>query len=332
MILDHKKYIEKESICWNSLELLCKRIEEDPGIHLSYTEIQQFYSLYRRAVYALAYLKESCVAQSYIEMLEIVVGRAYAIIYSGGKIPSQIHLLSWFFKSFPVIFRKHLYAFGLSCAMMVLGCLFGVFVLSNDIGLKTELLPFGHGGLDPVKRVESEEKSKGENVKSQSATFSAYLMRNNISVSIRSIAFGMTLGIGTLLLLFYNGIIMGGICTDYIIAGKGTFLAGWLLPHGSIEIPSILIAGQAGFIIASTLFGYKRERFRVRLKAIGQDIVILTGGIAVLLIWAGIIEAFFSQYHEPVIPYWLKITFGVVELTALTLFLMFGGRNLKHEK
>lgn len=331
MILDHIKIIEKESKNWNTLETFCTRMEEDTGVQLSYSEIRHYYYLYRKAVNALAYLKETCAAQSYIEMLEAIVGRAYAIIYSGTKTPARISWFSWFFNSFPIVFRRHFIAFELSFVTMLFGSIFGIFVLSSDIGLKAELLPFGHGELDPVKRVKTEEASLGENIKGNSATFSAYLMKNNISVSIRSIAFGMTFGIGTLFLLFYNGIIMGGICTDYIVTAQGTFLAGWLLPHGSIEIPAILIAGQAGFVIASTLFGFKKGVFRKRLKTIGQDIVILTGGIAVLLVWAGIIEAFFSQYHEPIIPYWVKITFGVIELLALAFFLSFGGRAVKHE-
>jgi len=37
---------------------------------------------------------------------------------------------------------------------------------------------------------------------------------------------------------------------DYIRAGQTKFLVGWLLPHGSFEIPAILIAGQAGLILA----------------------------------------------------------------------------------
>jgi hypothetical protein len=60
---------------------------------------------------------------------------------------------------------------------------------------------------------------------------------------------------------------------------------------------------------------------------VGPDIAVLVGGIAVLLVWAGIVEAFFSQYHEPVLPYWIKMTFGACELLALTLFLFFSGRS-----
>jgi hypothetical protein len=43
-----------------------------------------------------------------------------------------------------------------------------------------------------------------------------------------------------------------------------------------------------------------------------------------MLIWAGIIEAFFSQYHEPVLPYAVKIAFGLIELALLWVFLLRG--------
>jgi hypothetical protein len=49
------------------------------------------------------------------------------------------------------------------------------------------------------------------------------------------------------------------------------------------------------------------------------------GGVAVMLVWAGIIESFFSQYHEPLVPYAVKIGFGIVELLALTIFLSRAG-------
>jgi hypothetical protein len=48
-----------------------------------------------------------------------------------------------------------------------------------------------------------------------------------------------------------------------------------------------------------------------------------------MLVWAGFVEAFLSQYHEPVVPYSVKIAFGCVELTLLTAFLAKSGANKK---
>ena len=50
-----------------------------------------------------------------------------------------------------------------------------------------------------------------------------------------------------------------------------------------------------------------------RLRAVTHDLFTIVAGAAVLLVWAGMVEAFVSQYHQPVIPYGLKIAFGVCE-------------------
>jgi uncharacterized membrane protein SpoIIM required for sporulation len=100
------------------------------------------------------------------------------------------------------------------------------------------------------------------------------------------------------------------------------------MPHGVIEIPAILIAGQAGILLAGALIGRgNRLSLRLRLREITNDLLTLIGGVAVLLVWAGIIEAFLSQYHEPVLPYWAKITFGFVELVLFITFLSRSGRS-----
>jgi hypothetical protein len=60
---------------------------------------------------------------------------------------------------------------------------------------------------------------------------------------------------------------------------------------------------------------------------VSRDVVTLAGGAAMMLVWAGIVESFLSQYHEPVISYGTKIAFGVVEAGLLTFYLAFSGRR-----
>jgi hypothetical protein len=50
-------------------------------------------------------------------------------------------------------------------------------------------------------------------------------------------------------------------------------------------------------------------------------------GVGLLLVWAGFVESFLSQYHEPVLPYSVKIAFGLTELVLLILFLSRSGRT-----
>ena len=164
------------------------------------------------------------------------------------------------------------------------------------------------------------------------SSFAAQLMQNNIRVSVLAMALGMTFGVGTLIVLFYNGVILGAVVVDYVAAGQTTFLLGWLLPHGSVEIPAILVGGQAGLVLARALIGRgDRDSLRQRLRKVGPDLMTLMFGVALMLIWAGLIEAFFSQYHAPVLPYGVKIAFGTIELLLLTFYLSKCGRGKKAE-
>jgi hypothetical protein len=60
---------------------------------------------------------------------------------------------------------------------------------------------------------------------------------------------------------------------------------------------------------------------------VASDLFTIVAGAAGLLVWAGMVEAFISQYHQPVIPYALKIAFGACELSALCIFLGWAGRE-----
>ena len=151
------------------------------------------------------------------------------------------------------------------------------------------------------------------------------LMANNIRVSCNALALGVFYGVGTCIVLFYNGVILGAVCADYIAAGHSLFLAGWLLPHGAIEIPCILIAGQAGLLLGITLLGRRRRQtLAERLREVRADLVTLIGGGALLLVWAALIESFLSQYHAPSL-YGAKIAFGCVQLALLAWLLGRGG-------
>src|SRR5437867_8797046 len=216
----------------------------------------------------------------------------------------------------------------MSLAITLAGSAFGGFALALDPAAKPALMPFSHLLQDPAKRVAEEEKATHDRLAGQKTSFSAFLMTHNIKVSIFTLALGMTWGFGTIIMLFYNGIMIGAIAVDYFRAGQTKFLLGWLLPHGVIEIPAILIAGQAGLVLAAALIGWgKRTPLTARLREVSRDLATLIFGVGILLVWAGLVEAFLSQYHEPVIPYELKIAFGLLELILLWLLLAKSGKG-----
>jgi len=216
--------------------------------------------------------------------------------------------------------------------VFLLGGTFGGAAVAIDSSVKEVIMPFPHLLGDPADRV-AEEEAGTASVSGYESRFAAYLMTHNIRVSILAFVLGIAAGIFTLIMVFYNGVILGAVVVDYLLAGQGRFLTGWLLPHGSVEIPAILFAAQAGMLLArAVLIREGRLSLPARLRAVRGDVLTLMGGVAVLLVWAGIVEAFFSQYHEPALPYEVKILFGVVQSIGLVLMLALAGRRNREEE
>jgi uncharacterized membrane protein SpoIIM required for sporulation len=332
MILDVARFTTAERPYWEELDRTLRRLDDDAGAGMSLPETERFHYLYQRSSADLSRLSTFSADPDLREYLESLVARAYAEIHETRRRQGpEFHYLrsfrNWFLITFPCTFRKHLRAFLLSLAITVAGTAFGAAALHFDPGSKPVMMP-GHLMGSPSERVAREEKAKDDHMSGRKGSFASQLMTHNIQVSLSAFALGITWGLGTVIVLFYNGVILGAVGADYIQAGQTRFLSGWLMPHGAIEIPSILLAGQAGFMLASALIGWgDRTPRRERMGAVSKDLLTILGGASVLLVWAGIVESFFSQYHEPVLPYAVKIAFGSVELFALFFFLMRAGKQ-----
>jgi uncharacterized membrane protein SpoIIM required for sporulation len=326
MIVDLKQFIERERSTWEELDKALTRIENETLLHLTLEEVQRLHYLYERTGAGLVKISTFAAEPNLIHSLESLLTRAYAELQTGGSRTEKLSLRHWVFRTFPQTIRKHFRFFLAALLLTILGALFGGAAVAFDPDAKAAITPFPQLLQDPAERVREEETKINPSLKTSKGRFSATLITNNTKVSVLALALGVTWGIGTVILLFYNGVVLGAVIFDYIRAGQSIFLMGWLLPHGVIEIPAILIAGQAGLLLGQALIGWNsKETVNQRLRSVTGSLVTLISGAALLLIWAGIIEAFFSQYHEPILPYQFKIVFGLLEFLALLTFLTFAG-------
>jgi uncharacterized membrane protein SpoIIM required for sporulation len=332
VILDLPRFLAAARPVWEDLETTLKHLEAAPDTHLDVPSAERFYRHYQLAAAHLAEVRHLTAERELREYLENLVGRAYARIYVRSRRRTQgpwhVRAWRWWAHAFPSAVRRHAPAGSWSVGLFLAGCLFGALALKYDPQAKAALLPMGHGQMKPSERVKNENEDRGRRLSGKMGRFSAMLMTHNTRVAFFTLGLGMTFGAGTAVNLFYNGVILGGVAQDYVADGQAVFLLGWLLPHGSVEIPAILLAGQAGLVLGYALIGWgTREPRRRRLRQVLPDVMTLAGGVAILLVWAGLIEAFFSQYHEPVLTYAVKIAFGALELAALAAFLTLSGRG-----
>lgn len=338
MIVNLDQFIAGERPRWERLDAMLRRLADDPWRELPITEARELEALYQRACADLARLRTYAADPGLRSYLESLVGRGYAEIHGqregrDGRARPWAAAWAWLARDLPATFRRRLAAFWFALILCVAGAGFGAAAVAFDPEAKEVIMPFSHLLGDPAERVAEEERQmregedRGEGAR---ATFAGSLMVHNIQVTLNAMALGLTWGAGTLILMFYNGVILGAVALDYMAAGQTVFLFGWLLPHGSVEIPAMLIGGQAGFTLAGALIGRNERRpLSARLRAVMPDVATLCGGAALLLVWAGVIESFLSQHHEPAVPYMAKIAFGTVQLAALIWWFLRSGEAVK---
>lgn len=328
MILDLERFQALARPRWNALESLLAALEGRPDRRLNPAESEQLQELYALVAADLNRVEHGSLAPELRQYLERLVARAYSELYFVP--PTRSEFWQWrrwltIFTIFPETFRRQFRYFALAVLITLLGCTMGGLAVRYDPASVDLLLPAEYL-RDPGKRVHAEEvgENRHRNSAQNEAAFSAQLIKHNIEVSLLAAALGVTFGIGTALLLFENGILLGAVAVRYTQQGFGLFVAGWLLPHGVFEIPSMLIAGQAGFYLARLLLRRREDR---DVRQSMREWLVLIAGMALLLTWAGIMEAFFSQHHEPELPYGFKVAIASAELVLLTIYLLAIGRK-----
>jgi uncharacterized membrane protein SpoIIM required for sporulation len=143
-------------------------------------------------------------------------------------------------------------------------------------------------------------------------------MTNNLSVTFATFATGITFGLGTFYYLFFNGMLLGVIgaaCHQYSMS---ILLWSFVAPHGSLELPAILISGGAGFRLGYGMLFPGSLRWKESVAIAGIEATRLVSGIIPMLVVAGCLEGFFSPSHAPI---GLKFTVGGLLFTLLNLWL-----------
>jgi uncharacterized membrane protein SpoIIM required for sporulation len=147
---------------------------------------------------------------------------------------------------------------------------------------------------------------------------SAWIMTNNLTVCFITFAGGVTFGVITLIELFNNGMLLGVIGVACQQHGMSVDLWSFVAPHGSLELPAIILSGAAGLRLAQGVVFPGIYRWRDSIALAGSEAAHLVAGIIPLLIVAGTLEGFFSPSSAPV---WLKFSVGALLFTLLNLWL-----------
>jgi uncharacterized membrane protein SpoIIM required for sporulation len=267
--------------------------------------------LYRQVAADLSVLRQDSTARAYAAHVNQLLARAHHIIYSGRK-TNLLTIFLFLRDEYPAIFQRQIGYVATSLLVSLAWGLLGAVLTSARPEFMRHFV--GPQMIATMERHEMWTKS----VISIAPMATSAIMTNNLSVSFVTFAGGIVFGLGTFFYLFVNGMMLGVIgaaCHQYAMS---VALWSFVAPHGSLELPSIIIAGAAGFRLGHAMLFPGALRWKDSIAQGGIEATRLVSGIIPLLVIAGCLEGFFSPSQAPV---WLKFTVGGLLFTLLLVWL-----------
>jgi uncharacterized membrane protein SpoIIM required for sporulation len=311
---------------WERLAALLDRAERRGLGSLSVAEVKQVCRLYRQVSIDLSRARTSGADPELLRYLNHLAGRAHGQVYASRRVDIR-PFFSFVAQGFPRLVRR--------CARPILAAtaVFGLTALASFLAVvRSPELAYS---LFDENAVEMEnvrlETQKGEYRgnftfrPAESPVMAAMIIGNNIKVAALVFALGSLLCLPGVLMLVFNGRMLGTL--SGLVWSHG-YLGGFyslILTHGVLELTAICIAGGGGLMLGWAVIAPGPMPRRDALRRASADAFGLLGGSAILLVIAGLIEGYVTP-HAPAAVRW-----AVAGASALFLviYLVWAGSESK---
>lgn len=310
-----KTFIRQHRDDWNELDQTVKTIRKRRK-SLTPERLDRFDVLYQKASHHLSYCQTYFPDEDVTAYLNDLVSRAHHVLYQD-QVTSLNQLKQFFGHTFVRLLTEQWALIVVSFLLFMIGMTASFLSVLNDPLHLYAVLP------DQIANAVDPERLGEGNAAIDSPAASASIMTNNIQVAVLAFAGGMTLGILTVYILIYNGIIIGALAALFWQHGKFYDFWAYIVPHGMIELTAIFIAGGAGLLMGYKILvpGTYPRRIQMKKQAL-RSVQLLLGTIP-LFVLAGIIEGYITPAP---ISLEAKYVFACMTVIALTLYIWAGHR------
>lgn len=314
--------VRRQRETWAEYRTLLERAQSRGMSRLSEHEMSRFAALYREVAADLARARTYDGSPELLYTLEQSVGAGHNLLYRPA-LRSGRQLAEWLLRGFPALVRRRWRPIMLAAAFLYLPALLAFAAVRLDPPRARAILP-----AEIIARAESgvERDAQGTGYIEIPEIFmpvmATSIITNNVQVTFVAFAGGVLAGLGTVLVLVFNGVFLGAVAGLFANHALSLYLWTFVLPHGIIELTAITIAGGAGLWMGSAIVLPGRCTRREALTVRGREAVALLAGTVFLLFVAGIIEGFISPAP---IPRSLKLLFAAL-FAALLILYLFAGR------
>jgi uncharacterized membrane protein SpoIIM required for sporulation len=284
-----ESFLRDREASWDELDALLGQARGRPD-RLGAEATLRLGALYRGAAADLALARRRFPADPVRARLERLVGRAGLAIYRAR--PERETLWSFFSRSYWRAVAERPGVLALAAVLLLLPALLAALWAIDDPSAAGGLIPSEfEGATDPPTDSGASAAHR--------VVFSTELFTHNIQVTFLAFAAGIAAGIGTAVVLAFNGLLLGAVAGAAIEAGNGQQFFEFVIPHGPLELTCIIVTAAAGMRMGWALVDPgDTPRGRALVEGARRSVLVVLGTMP-WLVAAGISEAFVRSSGLP---------------------------------
>ncbi|MDO6388338.1 MULTISPECIES: stage II sporulation protein M [Uliginosibacterium] len=181
--------------------------------------------------------------------------------------------------------------------------------------------------LSQIEHMYSHEvKNLGQVAREASTDFQmfGFYIFNNVSIAFRCFAGGISAGLLTIFALVHNGLFFGVIEMRLIQAGLAENFHSFVIGHSGFEMGAIVLSGAAGLRLGFAVLAPGQRTRSAALAHTARSLIGMVCGLAVMLVIAALIEAFWSPLR---LAFPIKLGVGSLLILTPLLYFLFAGRR-----
>lgn len=282
-----KDFVEQNKEKWQRFEsLVSGEVQSDPD------EINQLYAQITNDLsFARTYYNKRSIRVYLNQLAQSVFIKLYK--YRKGRAGS---LIKFWINDLPLALYRSRRELNVSLIVFLLSMGIGVFSGIHDPDFARVIL--GDGYVEMTENNIAKGQPMAVYGESREVDMFFQITWNNIKVAFLTYVLGAFFAIGTVIVLLFNGIMVGSFQYFFVERGlfQESFLTIWM--HGAMEISAIVIAGAAGLTLGrGLLFPGTLPRIQSFQVGARRSVKIMLGLIPVFIA-AGFIEGFITRITD----------------------------------
>ena len=316
----------RQSTRWAEFSTLTERATRHGLDSLGPAELTDFAARYREIAADLARARTYHADQPVLERLERLVAGGHNALYRDERKTARvvIHTVGLEFPAAVIKARRYVAAAFLA---FVLPAAIGYTVLRERPALAEEVLP--QVMLDRAAEAKNRIAAGHTYAESEAGArplVASWIITNNVRIAFACFAGGIFAGVGSLVLLAFNGLSIGTVAGHFANVGVLGYLLEFIIGHGALELFAVWVAGAAGLLLGQAIVAPGELTRGDALVLAGRVAVRMIGAAVVCLLVAGVIEGFISASPGGIA---IRAGASAASLLFLAVYLLNGWRALR---